>query len=362
MGSTVNFNIHPDIKKAETLHSSFYNDDACFKLSKEKIFERTWQFTGDAHNLKTSGQNVPITLLPGFLDEPILLTYSNNKWQCLSNVCTHRGNILVEHTCNQTQIRCKYHGRKFNLDGSFVSMPEFEGVANFPAEKDNLTKVPFAEWQQFLFASINPLMELNACITEMKNRMAFLNFDEYQLNSNLSRDYLVKANWALYCENYLEGFHIPFVHHDLNKAIDYGSYKTELYRYGVLQIGYSKDNVNVFDLPATSPDYGKNVAAYYYWIFPNMMFNFYPWGISINIVKPIAPSVTKVSFLTYVHPENNINDAIAALDKVEREDEAIVENVQKGLLSKYYTTGRYSPTRETGTHHFHSLIAEFMMR
>jgi choline monooxygenase len=356
------FNIHPDIKQAETLHADFYNDEHYFKQSKEKIFERSWQFIGDADELKLSEQNVPITLLPGFLDEPILLTHLKNELHCLSNVCSHRGNILVEHSCQQTQIRCKYHGRKFNLDGSFVSMPEFEETANFPSPKDDLTKVPFGQWHQFLFASIKPEMQLDECIAEMKSRMSFLNFEEYKLNSNLSRDYLVKANWALYCENYLEGFHIPFVHHDLNKAIDYGSYTTELYRYGVLQTGYSRDSVNVFHLPTHSPDYGKNVAAYYYWIFPNLMFNFYPWGISINIVKPIAPHVTKVSFLTYVNPNSDIEDAIAALDKVEREDEAIVENVQKGLHSKFYTTGRYSPTRETGTHHFHRLIAEFMMR
>jgi choline monooxygenase len=42
------------------------------------------------------------------------------------------------------------------------------------------------------------------------------------------------------------------------------------------------------------------------------------------------------------------------------EDEAVVESVQRGIRSRYYSHGRYSPTRETGTHHFHRLIAEFM--
>ena len=45
--------------------------------------------------------------------------------------------------------------------------------------------------------------------------------------------------------------------------------------------------------------------------------------------------------------------------RVEREDEAIVENVQRGIRSRFYSHGRYSPTRETGTHHFHRLLAEF---
>jgi choline monooxygenase len=50
----------------------------------------------------------------------------------------------------------------------------------------------------------------------------------------------------------------------------------------------------------------------------------------------------------------------AELDKVEREDEAVVESVQKGVCSRFYNTGRYSPTREQGTHHFHRLLAEFL--
>ena len=48
----------------------------------------------------------------------------------------------------------------------------------------------------------------------------------------------------------------------------------------------------------------------------------------------------------------------AVVDRVEREDEAIVESVQKGVRSRFYHKGRYSPTREIGTHHFHRLLAE----
>jgi choline monooxygenase len=66
-----------------------------------------------------------------------------------------------------------------------------------------------------------------------------------------------------------------------------------------------------------------------------------------------------VSFLSYVWNESKLDEgAGAGLDRVEREDEAIVEAVQKGLRSRIYTRGRYSPTRETGTHHFHRLLAE----
>ncbi|MDQ3194002.1 MAG: aromatic ring-hydroxylating dioxygenase subunit alpha, partial [Bacteroidota bacterium] len=71
--------------------------------------------------------------------------------------------------------------------------------------------------------------------------------------------------------------------------------------------------------------------------------------------------LSKISYLTYVWDESRLdNGAGAGLDKVEREDEAIVENIQKGINSLSYQRGRYSVKRETGTHHFHRLIAEFM--
>jgi choline monooxygenase len=71
--------------------------------------------------------------------------------------------------------------------------------------------------------------------------------------------------------------------------------------------------------------------------------------------------LTKVSFINYVFNESKMTSGAGAmLDKVEREDEAIVENVQRGIRSRNYSSGRYSPSREKGTHHFHCLIAEFM--
>ncbi len=354
--------VDADIKKASTLTSEFYTSKSYFEESKEKIFSSTWQFIGDTDELRVSGQLSPHTVLPGFLDEPILLVRDkDDSIHCVSNVCTHRGNILVEHACHENQIRCRYHGRRFKLNGDFVQMPEFAGAECFPSEKDNLPKVPFGSWEKLLFTSIKPSVALNEVIAEMKKRLFFLPLKEFKLDPTRSRDYLVKAHWALYCENYLEGFHIPFVHNSLNAVIDYNTYTTEIYKYSNLQFALSKGGEDVFDLPKESPDYGKAVSAYYYWVFPNMMFNFYPWGLSINVVRPMGTQLSKVSFITYVYDESKLGRGSGAeLDKVEREDEAVVENVQKGINSRFYDKGRYSPTRETGTHHFHQLICDFM--
>ena len=43
------------------------------------------------------------------------------------------------------------------------------------------------------------------------------------------------------------------------------------------------------------------------------------------------------------------------------EDEEIVENVQKGVKSRFYKNGKFSPTMEKGVHHFHKLISNFLV-
>ncbi|MBA2335080.1 MAG: Rieske 2Fe-2S domain-containing protein [Blastocatellia bacterium] len=335
------FEIESDIRKARTLSSEFYTDERYFELSKEKIFVRSWQFIGTSHgvnNLK------PVFMLEGFLNEPVLITGTNGRVACYSNVCTHRGKILVEKECKAGLIRCGYHGRRFSLEGKFLSMPEFEGVEDFPSEQDDLTRIRSAIWGKFLFASIDPIGAFTTFIPDAEVKLSRMHPEDLKLVS--TRDYEVRAHWALYCENYLEGFHIPFVHHSLNAAIEYSTYTTDTFRYSILQTAFDSE---------------KNIAAYYLFIFPNMMFNFYPWGVSVNIVKPITPDKTLVSFLTFVSDESKRETGAGSnLDKVEMEDEAVVESVQRGIHSRFYKPGRYSPSREQGTHHFHRLIAEFM--
>lgn len=356
------FYIDSDITKAETLPASFYKDQAIFEAIKEQVFLKSWQWIGDENQVALSPSVYPFVLLDGFLTEPMVLTKDNDGHiNCLTNVCTHRGNLVALYPGENKKLTCMYHGRRFNLKGEFEHMPEFNDAKDFPRPCDNLHKFPLKKWGLFLFAGLNPTFDFQQVITKMKERVGFLPLDEFHLNTSLSKDFLVHAHWALYCDNYLEGFHVPFVHEDLNALLDYGRYTTETYEYCNLQIGYTNEAVEVFDLPKNHIDYGKNVAAYYYWVFPNMMFNFYPWGLSVNIVKPLELNRTKVSFISYVYdPEKLDKGAGSELEKVEREDEFVVENVQKGVRSSFYKAGRFSPKREQGVHHFHRLLAKFL--
>lgn len=354
--------INPDIKEAETLPAKFYKDAETFDALKEHVFLKSWQFIGDENLVRLPQTVYPFVLLDSFLTEPMLLTRDkDDKISCMTNVCTHRGNVVALHPGKSKKLTCMYHGRRFNLKGEFEHMPEFNEAKDFPRPCDNLHQFPLRKFGPLLFAGLNPSFDFQQVIDKMNERVGFLPLDEFSLDNSLSKDFLVHAHWALYCDNYLEGFHVPFVHEDLNAVLDYGSYKTEVYQYCNLQIGYTDEATEVFDLPEGHIDYGKNVAAYYYWVFPNMMFNFYPWGLSVNVVKPLDMNRTKVSFISYVYDPSKLGKgAGSALEKVEREDEFVVENVQKGVRSSFYKAGRFSPTREQGVHHFHTLLSNFL--
>ena len=355
------FSVDPVIARAHTLHSDFYTSAEVLAQCKETIFAPSWQFIGHSSMVAEPESVHPFTLLPGYLDEPLLLTRNKeNSIYLLSNVCTHRGNLLAEKSCHISRLRCRYHGRSFGLDGKFRAMPGFEGVENFPSESDNLPQLPLFQWGQWLFTSLNAQQPPETYLGDMMKRVAWMPIHDFKYSPDLGREFEVRCNWALYCENYLEGFHIPFVHAGLNSVLDFESYTTELFfPYANLQIGLAKQNEDCFDLPPDSPDFGKKIAAYYFWVFPNLMFNFYPWGLSVNIVNPVGPDTCKVTFLSYVWNESKLGAGAGAnLDRVELEDEEIVEQVQRGIRSRFYTQGRYSATMEKGPHHFHSLLAD----
>ncbi len=229
---------------------------------------------------------------------------------------------------------------------------------NFPTKKDNLKSIPILKWKNFIFASLNPSIDITPILNDIEMRLPSFPFDDLAHDDNSSASWEIDTHWALYCENYLEGFHVPFVHKGLTKEIDVGTYETQLLENGVLQIAEGEETIEILKDPQTPT---RNIYGLYYWIFPNIMLNFYSWGLSVNIIEPISREKTRVRFLSYPLPgmEQPAGEE-ASLERVELEDQSVVKSVQKGIKSRYYTRGRYSPEHEKGVHHFHGLLADIL--
>ncbi len=346
--------IDPDITMASTLPSKYYTEPTVFDQIISK-FGNHWHFA--VHKNQLDRLNVmPLNDFEALTKEPLVITNDGTNLRCLSNVCTHRGMIITNEPCSSNFLKCPYHGRTFDLNGKFTNMPEFGMAENFPTMDDNLAEYPLEMWNGLLFTTLKAT-SFQDWISPLQDRIGWLPINDFMYDKSRYRSYEIEANWALYVDNYLEGFHIPYVHNDLHGVLDYDDYRTEIFEGGVLQIGIAREGEACFDLPESSPDYGQEIAAYYYWIFPGLMLNFYPWGLSVNIVSPISVNRTKITYQGYVWDEEKLGKGAGGdLDKVEMEDQFIVEATQRGVSSSAYERGRYSPTRETGVHHFHRIL------
>lgn len=395
------FSIDPDIRKAHTVPSAWYRDQATYEHVLNNVLLSSWQYVASESEIQAVaglqeiaqssqgsqiGQNtqtvaLPVNILPGSIDEPLVVVRDSEGTRILSNVCTHRGNILVRKPCTLREIRCIYHGRRFNTEGKCIHMPEFKEVVGFPAATDHLPVIDHGTFANMHFARVAPLREAQPPAAQgngaekgsavgvatgrsfdvwaqiLNDRLGFLPLEKALHIAEHDKDFTINAHWALYVENYLEGFHIPFVHPGLNAQLEWNAYETVCEEYGVLQIGIARDGDVIFDLPSDHIDFGKRVAAYYYWMFPNTMINVYPWGISLNIILPQAIDRTLIRYRTFVWDESKYNTgAGSSLDTVEAEDDDVVEYQQKGMQSRMYDRGRYSPKREQGVHHFHRML------
>ena len=231
--------------------------------------------------------------------------------------------------------------------------PGFEGAADFPRPEDDLAAPAFERVGPLRFVSLAPRLAFDAWAAPLRESLAEFDGEALRFDPAGSHDYELDASWALYCENYLEGFHVPFVHPGLNAGLDFSRYRTELLPHGVRQLGFASG-----DEPRLAKATEDDLVADYLWLYPNLMVNVYAWGISVNLVEPRGVGRSRIRYLRWVaRPEHLGVGAGGDLGQVEREDQEIVRSVQRGMGSRLYPGGRFSPRHETGAHHFQRLLA-----
>ena len=344
--------IAADLRAARTPPAPFYRDAQWFHWQREALFARSWQLAPTLADVPSPGDVAPFTLLPGALDEPLLAARDGATLRCLSNTCTHRGMELVTARASLPTIRCGYHGRRFSLDGRCRAASGFDVIH----DSDHLREAAVAWWDGLPFAAVDPALSFDAWCGDARARLASLPVASLQHDPSGERSFTVRAHWAAYVENYLDGLHVPFIHPTLRGALDMPSYRTELLAHGTLQVGPAPEGDVALPPDPARPD-ARN-AALYLWLFPNLMLNFYPWGLSVNVVVPLAPDQTRIDYRRYVWDASLLGRGAGGdLDTVEREDDAAVESVQRGLASRLYGRGRYAPDWDVGVHAFHRMVA-----
>ena len=380
--SSEDFFVDPDIRKAESLPDSAFNDPDFLQLELNTIFNRSWMLvphgsTGNSTSLggllSRPGSRVPFSLL----GKPLFLQRNSRKEiNCFPNVCTHAWHPLVESASIGGSIVCPQHGREFDPDGKFVSHKGFENLENFPRESDNLRRLQVENWGPLVSVCLGePLAPFKKILEKVKESIPGIDLDslKYQAVANEVRE--VDGNWKQHAWNYMDNYHIRFVHKGpggLSDAIDLETYTTELYEHSALQWAYARRREDGFDEQQVATRFrdpknsDKRVLALWWFIFPNLTLNFYPWGLSVNQYLPAdgRPDRTEFHWLQY-----SIDDAkfeqrnkIWLNDQVDAEDIEAISLVSKGAQSGFAPRGRFAPREELGPHWLHRLIYTTVFR
>lgn len=337
------------LEKSETIPSRWYTGREFHPFDIEAIFSKEWQLAGHISQL----QNNNDFILGDAAGNPvIIIKNSEGKLNAFYNVCRHRGGPLaVENGCAK-MLQCKYHGWTYTQEGMLRGVPRFNRVDLFDKQDYGLVPLKLEEWEGFLFVNVNlHATPLKSNLGGIAGRTGGVVMPGLKFYKRVV--YELKCNWKVYVDNYLEGYHVPYVHPGLTGFLDYGNYKTEVFEKYSLQYSPVKDEANYLE---------RDGDAFYYFIYPNIMLNILPGRLQTNIIQPAGHNLTKVIFdyyyedITSEGAEKIIKEDIDYSEKVQQEDIEICELVQRGLESRAYDRGRFSVECEEGVYHFQSML------
>ncbi len=350
------YNTANPLEKASTIPAPWYRDPRIEELERSSVFDGTWQVAGRGDQVREKGQFFTADIA----GEPIVVVRGDDeKLRAFYNVCRHHAAAVVPQTqgCAK-QFRCPYHGWTYDIDGALKGMVEFDGVCNFDRADNGLVPIRVDVWENFVFVNLDgkaaPLQNFLGAVPDL---VAPLDLAK-KLRYFDRRIYPLNCNWKVYVDNYLDGgYHVPHAHKGLSSVIEYTKYTIENFERACLQSSpLSSDANSAAGVAAT-----RQGRAFYLWIYPNFMINAYEGVMDTNVVVPLGADKCAVIFDYYFADtspaaESHNRESIAVSEKVQDEDMAICDAVQRGLHSRAYVAGRLSVRREAGEHLFHRLL------
>ncbi len=339
------------LAQASALSPDFYSGAGWLAIDQAEVLEPGWQIACPASAVAQPGDHVVryIGRVP-----VLIVRAGDGALNGFVNVCRHRAGPLA--LCDgkgAKRLRCAYHGWTYGLDGQLRTAPEMQDAAGFDRDGVHLAPIELRQWQGMVFARAGgggPDFD-----TLMKGIDALVApYDLAGMRHHHSRTYEVAANWKTYIDNFLEGYHLPFVHPGLSGVVSYPQYRTELADFWSLQRAPVSDPGGIYAAG----------EALYFFIYPNTMLNILPGRMQTNRVLPDGPSRCRIEFDFYYAPglESMAKADDAFSDEIQGEDRLICDRVQQGLESGAYRPGRLSPSQESGVWHWQNLLREAYAR
>ena len=340
------------------LPSKVYTEDEFYELEAGQLFAKNWTFVGFAHDLDNVGDVMPVRAA----EQPLFLVRSGkDKIRAFHNVCRHRNLKLVDkaHNCKK-MISCPYHNWGYNLDGQLRAAPYFGGgktelPEKFYLEDYGLHEVECCLFHDWLFVNIKgdtPSFESH--IAPLRRQLADLNLNDFFVVASIEFGE-IRTNWKLLMENFIEPYHVQFVHKTTTNQ--------PLVDHYVISDGHCLGSA--VDLTQEQSKEGTlSVSSRYLTLFPNFVLGlYYPDQIGVHLNLPMSADTTLQRRVIYLHKDSD--QSVEAVEKISRlwksvhkEDHAMCVRLQEGRHSDGARQGGVlSPCWESSVRNFQELVA-----
>ncbi len=374
------------VEYASTLTPEAYRSVGYHVEEQAQVFGRGWVAVAARSEIASPGQVVVRNVAGRSI---VITTNATGDVRAFLNVCRHRGSQLVteDTTLRAGRFRCPYHAWAYDLDGNCIGTPLFEGsdipedmraafdmtdVRAFDRDDYPLFALRAEAWGPLVMVSLEPEpMPLPTWLGDLGDRLGGYDLGEWEIQAR--KDYDIGANWKLVAENFMEYYHLPWVHPELAKV----SRIQDHYRFqgpgmytGMMTSPISgADSAWMALQPhAGVPEADRNSGKFML-LFPNAAMSVLPNHCFLMILEPVAHDRTLERCYILTHPDSMGSDgAKEALEKllgfwdhVNLEDIEIVESVQLGISTPEYEGGRMCYRFEEPVHRFQNMVIDRMV-
>lgn len=351
----------------KTLHRDRYVTADWFSRERESVFARQWFCVGRADEIPEPGDH----LVCDVAGESIIVTRTRDGGLAgYANLCRHRGNRLSSAPGKPAQkhlgptgtfrgaIRCGYHAWTYAFDGELKAAPFLDEDDGLRKEDLPLHRVGVEPWGGFVWVRLDA-DDTTALSRQFQDSQDYLaNYPLNDLRAAARIVYPVASNWKAIVENFNECYHCGPVHPELSDLVPAFRQRggSELdweagipHREGAWTFTASGTSTRQ-PFPGLSED--ERVRHKGQLIYPNLMLSLSADHVAAFTLWPHSETATTVvcDFLFHIDeiakPGFDPSDAVEFWDVVNRQDWAVCEGVQKGMTSRFFTTGFYAPMED----------------
>ena len=354
-----------------------YNSSAFARFERDQVLAKTWFCIATLAQLSDAGWVHPVDII----DLPLLVVRDrDNSIRVFHNVCSHRGMKLVEQPGPiKRLITCRYHGWCYSTSGELKATPHINGEGVHSDDNFDNTLHGLQEVRSHIFAGMilinidGQAPDFVSFIEPVTSHWHEFDFDAYAHGGSDSFwEIELQGNWKFAQENHVDGYHLPFVHPDLNSYSPLRDHRPLLIEGSASgQVSLGQHHAGA--IGETRLPYNPHLSqpfqqgrAEFLSIFPNIMMGVHADHVWTVQLIPLSECKTFERMDLYYFGDGATSPVYQDLRRKNRdrmldifeEDRDMIEGMQRGRQSPAFRGGALAPGMDQPAHCFNRIVAK----